>query len=640
MPACIRITIPKTKNIKQNTIMREALVKCCTVLLFVSLCSSLFAQKINIIPQPEIVVGKQGSFMLNNNTYIVFNASSLKRLADYTISSIQAISGNYLRAKQINGKQANAKAIYLAIDNSVNKGKEGYVMEITPDAISIKAASDKGLFYGVQSLLQLIPLDNSAQIPCVSIQDKPRFAWRGLMLDVSRHFFSITEVKRLIDEMAHFKFNILHLHLADDQGWRVEIKSLPELTRVGAWRVPRFGLWWEREPPKEGETATYGGFYTQQELKELVQYAAGKHIEILPEIDVPGHSLAAIASYPDLSSTKKIYKVNPGSKFYEIEDNALCPGQEATFEFLDKVFTEIATIFPFQYIHIGGDECYKGFWVKCDSCQKRKKDNNLKNEEELQSYLIKRLEVILKSKGKKLLGWDEILEGGLAPEATVMSWRGMKGGITAAQAKHHVIMSPFSSAYLDLYQGDPAIEPPTYSVLRLKDVYAFEPVPENVDSTYILGGQANLWTESVPTFHHAEYMFWPRSLAMAEVLWSPASAKNWSNFIERTEWQCKRFDKAGVNYALSFYDAIIIPSKSEENNLQVELDTELEGLDLYYTFDNTYPDKYASKYKSGEKLQIPPDADTFRVITFKNGKPVGRIITVVLTDLEKRISRE
>lgn len=401
--------------------------------------------------------------------------------------------------------------------------------------------------------------------------------------------------------------------------------------------MSRTGLWWDRISPAEGEKATYGGFYTQEQIKDLVKYAAERYVNILPEIEAPGHSLAAIASYPYLSSTGLQYKVNPGSKFYTIVDNSLCPGKESTFQYMDKVFTEVAELFPFEYIHIGGDECFKGFWQKCPDCNKRVKDNGLTDMNELQSYFVKRLEKILEAKGKKLIGWDEILEGGLAPNAAVMSWRGMEGGIAAAKAKHLVVMSPTTHAYIDYYQGDPAIEPPTFAMLRLNKVYTFEPVPEGVDSAYILGGQGNLWTESVPTFRHAEYMLWPRSFALSEVFWSPKSTRDWNGFVQRTEANLQRLRQKDINFSKSFYDAIIEPSKDDHGNLIIQLDTEIEGFDMYYTFDNTLPDHHSQLYRKGEKLSIPSDADTFRVITYKEGNPVGKIITVSLSDLAKRL---
>jgi hexosaminidase len=606
------------------------------LILFVISFSTL-AQPYNIIPEPQQQTPGKGLFKLSSNSGVVYNNTQLQFLAVYMADILKSNAKLSIRPQQ--GSTPQNGKINLVLDANANGGKEGYELRVSEGSVLIKASTPRGVFYGMQSFLQLIPNNGSNNIPAVNINDAPRFPWRGLMLDVSRHFFTIDQVKRMIDQMVVYKFNLLHLHLTDDQGWRMEIKQLPELTKVGAWRVPRTGLWWERECPKEGEVATYGGFYTQQELKELIAYAAARFVDVLPEIDVPGHSLAAIAAYPYLSSTGLNYKVNPGCKFYTIEDNALCVGKESTFEFLDKVFTEVANVFPFEYIHVGGDECFKGFWEKCADCQKRMKDNGLKNANELQSYFIKRLEKMLEQKGKKLMGWDEILEGGLAPKASVMSWRGMDGGIAAAKENHHVVMSPSNYAYLDLYQGDPAIEPPTYSMLRYKTVYEFEPVPQGVDAAMILGGQGNLWTESVPTFRQAEYMLWPRSFALAEVLWSPRSSRNWNRFVQKTQAHFERLAKADINFATSMYDAILIPSKNAAGELQIKIDTEIDGLDVYYSFDNTYPDHHSARYKKGELLQIPKDADHFRVITYRNGKPVGRIVTVALDELGKRVKK-
>ena len=555
--------------------------------------------------------------------------------------------GEQLGGLEVKNGSGNGINLLIADEEVKGLGTEGYLLNITASGIEITANKPNGIFYGVQTLLQMLPpimMNSSKQnyslceVRCAEIEDFPRFQWRGLLLDVSRHFFTIDEVKKMIDEMVMYKFNVLQLHLTDDQGWRVEIKALPELTKTGAWRVPRTGLWWDRKSPEKGEKATYGGFYSQDEIKDLIKYAGERFVNILPEIEAPGHSMAAIASYPYLSSTGLKYTVNPGSKFYTIEDNSLCAGKESTYEYMDKVFTEVAEMFPFEYIHIGGDECYKGFWKKCPDCRKRMKDNGLKDENELQSYFVKRLEKILEAKGKKLIGWDEILEGGLAPNATVMSWRGMEGGISAAKAQHHVVMSPVDFAYIDYYQGDPAIEPPTFAMLRLNKVYTFEPVPEGVDSSFILGGQGNLWTESVPTFRHAEYMLWPRSFALSEVFWSPKNARDWTGFVHRTDVNLERLKLMDINFATSYRDAIIQPSKDEKGNLLIELDTEIDGIELFYTFDNTYPDHHSPLYKKGEKLTIPNDADTFRVISYRDGKPAGKMITVSLSDLEKRVN--
>jgi len=603
------------------------------------------SSEFSIIPQPVKMTLNSGEFILKNSSVIVISDDEMIPLAEYLADEITAASS--LELQIIKG---NGKGISLALQENLlsTLGTEGYKLNVNTWGIEIIAAKTAGLFYGIQTLLQMIPFyDNckeceedevEIEIQCASIEDFPRFKWRGLLLDVSRHFFTIDELKKMIDEMVPYKYNVLQLHLTDDQGWRLEIKSMPELTSTGAWRVPRTGLWWDREPPQEGEAPTYGGFYTQEQMKELIEYAMFRNVNILPEIEAPGHSLAAIAAYPYLSSTGRKYNVNPGSKFYTIDDNSICAGKETSYEYMEKVLSEVADLFPFEYVHIGGDECYKGFWKKCPDCQKRMKENGLKDENELQSYFIKRLEKILEAKGKRLIGWDEILEGGLAPNAAVMSWRGMQGGITAAKAEHHVVMSPVEYAYLDFYQGDPAIEPPTYAMLRLKKVYEFEPVPDGVDPEFILGGQGNLWTESVPTFRHAEYMLWPRSFALAEVLWSPAESRDWQNFVQRTETHLTRLEKLDINYSLSFHDAIVTPFKDQKGNLLIELDSELDGVEIYYTFDNTYPDDHAPLYKAGEKLSIPKDADTFRVITYRDGEPLGRMITISLSELIKRIS--
>jgi hexosaminidase len=612
-------------------------ITCCLLFIIIDVQAQY-----HLIPEPVAASWHKGSFLINPQTVIV---------NDKEQNDLSILLNTYL--KQSTGyllQQPAFKHTKNSIQLQINKqydttiGDEGYHLTVSSQNIFITANKPGGLFYGIQTLVQLLPVPAPGQkkqpltIPAVAIKDYPRFAWRGLLLDVSRHFFSIAEVKKLIDEMVRYKFNLLHLHLTDDQGWRIEIKSLPELTKTGAWRVPRTGLWWDRQPPQPGEAATYGGFYTQEQIKELINYAAEKKVQVIPEIDVPGHSLAAIAAYPYLSCTKINYAVNPGSKFYTVDDDALCAGNDSTYVFMEKVLLEVAALFPFQYIHIGGDECFKGFWKTCPVCQHCIKENNLKNENELQSFFIKKLEKILQTKGKKLMGWDEILEGGLAPEATVMSWRGMQGGIEAAEQKHHVVMSPNTFCYFDLYQGDPAAEPPTYSMLRLKEVYRFEPVPTGVPANFILGGQGNLWTESVPTFRQAEYMFWPRAFALAEVLWSPKEKLDWNNFINKTEEHFILLDKAGINYAKSFYDAIIIPSKEPNGNLQLQFDTEIEGLEIYYSFDNTFPDQFSSHYnKADGKINIPKDAETLRVITFRQGKPIGKMITVPLADLEKRV---
>lgn len=609
------------------------------LIIFVLICIfslPVTSQNVSIIPEPLEFKQLKGEFHFNLNTQLSFNSPGIDSLAGYLHSMIRTRTGMNIDLPAMRKKQVS-NSIHLSLEEDTWKGdQEGYHLAIYPKMIKITAGSHQGLFYGIQTLIQLIENSENGWLASMEITDEPRFEWRGLMLDVSRHFFMVEEVKKLIDQMAEYKFNTLHLHLTDDQGWRIEIKSLPELTRVGAWRVPRYGLWWERKPAEENEPATLGGFYTQEQIRDLVNYASSRHIRILPEIDIPGHSLAAIAAYPWLSTTKLDYSVNPGSQFYTVEDNALSPIKEETYQFLDKVLSEVAELFPFEYIHIGGDECFKGFWENDSATQLFMKEQGIKDVLELQSYFIKRVQKIVHTKGKKMIGWDEMLEGGLAPDATVMSWRGMQGGIVAAQAGHKVVMSPNSHAYLDLYQGDPAIEPPTYSMLRLNTVYSFNPVPDQIDPALILGGQGNLWSESVPTFRHAEYMLWPRSMALSEMLWSAPEKKNWDDFVMRTEKHLSRFKERNINFAPSMFDAIILPSINDNGELTLQLETEINGLKCYYTFNNTLPDHTSPEYTPGEFLKPLPDADTFRVITYRNGKPLGRLITISLEVLKGR----
>jgi hexosaminidase len=629
----------------QNSIMKKTFSVVCLCLL---LCTILSAQqRVNIVPAPVSVHTSPGNFVLNRNTVLTLSSpnAQLQETARWFVQQLAAVTGWQLQVK--NKPMAGTPAIRLQLNESPDAviGTEGYLLDVTTQGITLKANQPAGIFYGLQTIWQLLPpaaetagrVSNTGwTVPCVNITDYPRFGWRGLMLDVSRHFFTKAEVKRYIDEMVKYKYNTFHWHLSDDNGWRIEIKSLPRLTAVGAWRVPRTGRWGTFPAPEPGEQATDGGFYTQDDIREILAYAKARYVTVLPEIDVPAHSLALIAAYPGLSCTQQPYPVNPGSHFYKRLDNALCIGNDSTFLVLDKVFTEIAALFPSPYIHVGGDEAYKGFWDQCPRCRQRMQAEQLKDVNELQSYFVKRMEKILQSKGKKLIGWDEILEGGLAPDATVMSWRGMKGGIEAARMNHHVVMTPWGNCYLDLYQGDPMVEPETYGMLHLKTSYAFEPVPDSVDAKFILGGQGNLWTESVPSFRHAEYMTWPRALALAEVLWSPKEHRNWDDFVARMEVQMQRFDAAGINYSRAAYDPWITATRKDSSSpLQVKLGCEISNTQLYYTFDNTNPDQFAHLYK-GELLEFPKGATTIKVITYKNGKPLGKQVNVPVTVLEKR----
>jgi hexosaminidase len=620
------------------------------VSLLSAVCS---AQTNNLIPKPVSLKTGKGYFSINKQTKIITGTDADSKRIGILLSNILNKPVGYRlmiafkKASPHGGGLERENAIHLSLNTKQNTvlGNEGYTLNAGKKGIYINANKPQGLFYGIQTLLQLLPPSVEGtqkvaakwQVPAVTITDYPRFGWRGLMLDVSRHFFPKEVVKRYIDQMAKYKFNSFHWHLTDDNGWRIEINGLPQLTDVGAWRVMREGPG-PHTDPEPGEKATYGGYYTQADIREVVQYAKDRFIDVLPEVDIPAHSLALIAAIPNISCTGLQYPVDPGTAFYAKKDNVLCVGNDSTYIVLDKIFTQVALLFPNQYIHMGGDEAYKGFWDKCPKCQKVMARENLKTTQELQSYFVKRIEKMIQSKGKKLIGWDEILEGGLAPEATVMSWRGMKGGIEAAKQGHKVIMSPFERVYLDLAQGDPFAEPSTYAQVLLSSTYNFEPVPDSVDAKLILGGQGNLWTESIANERHAQYMTWPRGLAIAEVLWSPKAKRDFPGFAKRLEANFKRFDAAKVKYATSMYDVRIsvVKTSATDTTLKIKLDTEPLGLSIYYSFDTTNPDNFYPCYP-GVPISIPKGARQINVITYRDDKPIGKQINVKLKELDKRL---
>ena len=604
---------------------------------------------IAIIPEPVQMVQNAGTFILPATITIEApGLPALKPTLDFLQQRFTLATGY----KVLFGSQMPAAVIKLVINTTVNPviGNEGYQLNISSGNILIQANQPAGLFYGVQTLMQLLPKEIESNIimqqikweaPCVTITDYPRFGWRGLMFDVSRRFFTKKEVKDFIDQMARYKYNLFHWHLTDDEGWRIEIKGLPKLTEIGAWNVKKVGYFGTFSPATPDEPRDYGGFYTQDDITEVVQYAKEKFVNVLPEIDVPGHSLAAIAAYPDLSCSNGVdnHGVSSGEKIKDwsthtaLADDNLCPANENVYVFLDKVITQLAQLFPFDYIHIGGDETFKTYWEKSDAIKALMKKEGLKNMQEVQSYFGKRVEKIVESKGKKVIGWDEILEGGLAPNAAVMSWRGENGGIEAAKLKHEVVMTPSPFVYLDFMQSDVITEPRVYSSLRLNKTYQFEPVPPGVDAKYIKGGQANIWTEQIANVRHLQYMAWPRAFAVAECLWSPKEKKNWNGFITKVEQHFKRYDIREIKYSPAMYDPIFT-AKNTGGKLQIELATEIEGLDTYYSFDNSFPDKFYPKYTAA--LTPPKDAVMLKVITYRGNQPVGRMIAMPLEEMQKR----
>ncbi len=625
---------------------------CLAYLICISL--SAFPQSstdIALIPQPVSLEKQNGSFELPDQLTIhTGNNAELKRLANGLAERIGMATGKKVTVSETASAQPGGINLLLATNKSIPA--EGYQLTVTTTNVVLEAAEPSGIFYGIQTLLQLLPKEIESkskadiakwEIPAVTIRDHPRFGWRGLMLDVSRHFFTKEQVKQFIDDMVKYKFNVLHWHLTDDQGWRIEIKSLPKLTSVGAWRVEKTGTFNRFSKPLPNEPRTYGGFYTQEDIKEVVKYAADRFVDILPEIDVPGHSLAAVAAYPELSCTPGTYAVNSGEPFMDwsqghppiaLVDNTLCPANEKVYEFMDKVFTEVAQLFPFEYIHMGGDETARNYWQKSAAIKALMKKENLKTMDEVQSYFVKRMGKIISSKGKKMIGWDEILQGGLAPGAAVMSWRGMKGGIEAAKMGHEVVMTPTDFVYIDYMQGDVILEPPVYATLRLNKTYQFEPVPDGVKPSLIKGGQANLWTEQVYNMRHAQYMTWPRGLAVAEALWSPKEKRNWNQFVPRVEKHFERFDVAQTKYAPSMYEPIFKVTIKGSSQVVIEMSTEIEGLDIHYSFDNSFPDNFYPKYTS--PLEVPKDAAALKVITYRNGKAVGRMMVMTREEMNKR----
>ncbi|WP_228122814.1 beta-N-acetylhexosaminidase [Oceanihabitans sp. IOP_32] len=542
-----------------------------------------------IIPKPLELNMLSGKFLVNENTKIT-GSSALKNEGEFLASLLNAATG-----KSVGFSSEAQGNIILKLDDTI-ENEEAYTLNVSFDTIKISGKNPKGVFYGIQTLRQLMPAsveskDSSVKeltIPAVAISDNPRYRYRGMHLDVARHFFPKEFIKKYIDLIAMHKMNTFHWHLTEDQGWRIEIKKYPKLTEVGAWRQ---GTIIGRHPGTGNDQKKYGGFYTQDDIREIVAYASKKHVTVIPEIELPGHSSAAIAAYPYLScfpdeptvvtggmGSKKGREIQAAGtpkivqETWGVFDDVYCAGSEKTFNFLEDVLDEVIALFPSTYIHIGGDECPKENWKRCTSCQYRIKNEGLKDEHELQSYFITRIEKYLNSKGKQIIGWDEILEGGLAPNATVMSWRGTQGGIEAAKQSHDVIMTPGHSCYFDHFQTeDKANEPLAIGgKTTVADVYAYEPTPEELDANkhqFILGAQGNVWTEYMKTTNHVEYMILPRMTALSEVVWSAKETRDWDDFSNRLNTFRARYDALELNYAKhTFQKEKNIKVNQTENN--------------------------------------------------------------------------
>ena len=585
--------------------------------IILSSCSTPQPLDVGVIPMPNSIVEKKGAFVIDSKTTVY--ATNLPATQKVANEFVRFVKDNYgIELKTSEEKSNNSIAFELAKKEGGRRGE--YFLDVSKHKIRVKSASDEGIYYAMQTLKQLLtPVKyfDSPAISCMEVKDYPQFEWRGLMLDVSRHFFTKDSVKKILDIMAMHKMNKFHWHLTDGIGWRIQIDKYPMLTEKGAWRVVQPGVadWNQYETCIRSSDGSkyYGGFYTKDDIREIIRYAAERYIEVIPEIEMPGHSQAALQCYPELQCT--------GAH----NSGVYCAGNEKTFEFLQNVLYEVMDLFPSKYIHIGGDEVGKTSWLNCALCQKRMKSLKITTGEELQSYFITRIEKFVNLHGKKLIGWDEILEGGLPARATVMSWRGTKGGIEAANTGHDVIMTPGSPCYFDHSQGLNLNEPDSWGGYNpLMKVYDFFPVPPDIDMErkhHILGAQANLWTEKVATLKHAEYMILPRLAALAEVNWTLPQNKNSDGFIRRIDVMFDRYKELGYNYAGSSFSPVdkVVYNK-DEKSFVLSLSNELGLYDIYYTLDGTKPTVESSLY--AEPIVFTEPVDLY-AICFRKGVQAG-----------------
>ncbi len=566
------------------------LVASISTFLLILLSNIVSAQTINIIPQPVSIKrpATAANFIINPATQIVLEGSNLDNAVNFFNDYLQQFYRFKLKVVKTSASNNTIRLNYERLDNKL---PGAYSMTIDGKGVYIAGDNEEGVFYGIQTLIQLLPtpipipiaIGTQFLIPYVSITDYPRFAWRGLHLDVSRHFFPVDFIKKYIDYIALHKMNYFHWHLTDDQGWRIEIKKYPKLTEVGAWRD---GTIIGRYPGTGNDHIRYGGFYTQEQIKDIVAYAAKRYITVIPEIEMPGHSLAALAAYPNLGTTPDSgYTVAQTWGINDKYNNVLNPS-EYTFNFFQDVLDEVMKLFPAPYIHIGGDECSKIWWHQSAFCQQLMKDKGIKDEHALQSYFIQRIEKFVNSKGKKIIGWDEILEGGLAPNATVMSWRGEQGGIDAARQNHNVIMTPGNPVYFDHSQSENEDSVTIGGYNPIEKVYVYEPIPKELNddqAKHVLGAQANMWTEYMGNIKKVEYMLFPRLSALSEVLWSPKAGRNWDDFQQRLMEQFKRYDLWNANYSKAYFDlkATVLPSP-DSNAVLWKLESKIKDSHILY----------------------------------------------------------
>lgn len=572
-----------------------------------------------LIPAPTSVQRNDGSFVVDPATQVMVLDPQARAAAEQFAGFV--VKSHGLKLKVADAKGANKGAIHFRIDpEAKGESPESYTLEIDPHRAIVSARDPRGLFYGAVTLWQLLPPGDARalSLPALRIDDAPRFAWRGLMLDSARHFQTIDQIKLMLDAMALHKLNTFHWHLTDDQGWRIEIKQYPKLTEIGGCRIPAGdgGL------DASGKPKPYCGYYTQEQIREVVRYAAALHISVVPEIDVPGHATAAITAYPQLGVLDTPLVV---SNEWGVNTN-LFNVEESTFTFLKNVLGEVVDLFPGSYVHVGGDEAVKDQWKASARVQERIRELGVKDEAGMQSYLIKRLEKYLVAKHRRLIGWDEILEGGLPEEATVMSWRGIEGGIAAANQGHDVVMAPSSELYLDYLQTDSPNEPPGRpATIPLKQVYAFEPVPAALAAdkrSHILGLQANVWTEHMRTFARVQHAVFPRIAALAETAWSPMRKKDWESFVARLPAQLQRYQTMGIGYAQTPFEVrSTLVEDRKRNNVEISLSNSLGYPDMRYTTDGSEPSAGSIAYTGPFPLALPAE---LRASVFVDGKPLAK----------------
>jgi len=591
-------------------------------------------KEISIIPEPLSLKREDGAFVIERGTRIIVGSDNkeLKGIGEQLAERLRLVTGYPLEPSVSPGAKQRAKAILLALDDrDRDLGKEGYRLRVTKNSVQITGWGPAGVFYGVQSFYQLLPLQVEKNalvsgivwnVPCVRIEDRPRFPWRGMHLDVGRHFFSKDSVERYIDLLAMYKMNTFHWHLTEDQGWRIEIKKYPRLTTIGAWRQETMN-----------DCTPHGGFYTQDDVREVVEYAKQRFITIVPEIEMPGHCLAALAAYPELSCSGGPFKV--GTE-WGVTNDVYCAGREKTFRFLEDVIDEVAALFPGPFFHIGGDEVPKLRWSNCRWCQERIKAEGLKDESELQSYFIKRIEKMLNARGKRLVGWDEILEGGLAPNATVMSWRGTQGGIDAAKSGHDVVMTPTSNCYFDYSQGAEGEPTAIGGYLPIDTVYSYDPVPPELsteEAKHVLGAQGNVWTEWIPDFRQVEYMALPRLCAMSEVVWSDRTRRDFKDFQRRLEEHYDRLALRDVNFRLPTPLGVGGRRIIFKDTL-VTIKNPISDATIYYTLNGQDPTVESTRYTT--PLPIKGEQTLKAVLVLSNGRmsnPVTEYFYVVDPDV-------